>query len=142
MGKSLAKHPLVNYKKCKEGAPVPPAAFPEKLDKRPLADAAHIHGLRHCQLYLVVIGLRTYGLKIHYDITAIGHVNRKDKHTLKYKNIAFTMDEFRMMVHQLIEDSRQALLEDRLFVARSDELPAIPWAALHDNSGNRGLGWS
>ena len=37
MGKSLAKHPLVNYKKCKDGAPTPPTPFPELLDKRPLA---------------------------------------------------------------------------------------------------------
>ncbi|KAK1807894.1 hypothetical protein LTR12_017752 [Friedmanniomyces endolithicus] len=89
-----------------------------------------------------LLDLRTYGLKIHYNTTAIGHVNWKDKHTLEYKNIAFTMDEFRGMVHQLVEDSRRALLENILFVSRADQLPAIPWAALHDDPSNRGLGWS
>ncbi|KAK0835177.1 hypothetical protein LTS02_018173, partial [Friedmanniomyces endolithicus] len=89
-----------------------------------------------------LLDLRTYGLKIHYNTTAIGHVNWKDKHTLEYKNIAFTMDEFRGMVHQLVADSRQALLEDMLFVSNADELPAIPWGGLHDDPSNRGLGWS
>ncbi|KAK0352147.1 hypothetical protein LTR59_017192 [Friedmanniomyces endolithicus] len=80
-----------------------------------------------------LLDLRTYGLKIHYNTTAIGHVNWKDKHTLEYKNIAFSMDEFRGMVHQLVADSRRALLQDILFVSQADELPAVPWGALHDD---------
>ncbi|KAK3620761.1 hypothetical protein LTR56_020750 [Elasticomyces elasticus] len=30
-----------------------------------------------------LLDLRAYGLKIHYNTTAIGHVNWKDKHTLE-----------------------------------------------------------
>ncbi|KAK6365036.1 hypothetical protein LTR81_028063, partial [Elasticomyces elasticus] len=89
-----------------------------------------------------LLDLRTYGLKIHYNTTAIGHVNWKDKHTLEYKNIAFTMDQFRGMVHQVVADSRWALFEDMLFVSNADQLPAIPWGTLHDDPSNRGLGWS
>ncbi|KAK4889787.1 hypothetical protein LTR49_028772, partial [Elasticomyces elasticus] len=89
-----------------------------------------------------LLDLRTYGLKIHYNTTAIGHVNWKDKHTLEYKNIAFTMDQFRGMVHQVVADSRRALFEDILFVSDADQLPAIPWGTLHDDPSNRGLGWS
>lgn len=37
MGKSLAKHPLINYKKLPQAAATPPTLFPEVLDKRPLA---------------------------------------------------------------------------------------------------------
>jgi len=29
-----------------------------------------------------------------------------------------------------------------LFVSKADELPAIPWGALHDDPSNRGLGWN
>ena len=89
-----------------------------------------------------LLDLRTYGLKIHYNTTAIGHVNWKDKHTLEYKDVAFTMDGFRGMVHQLVEDSRRALFEDVLFVPSREDVPSIPWEALHDNPSNRELGWS
>lgn len=37
MAKSLAKHPLVNYKRLLEGASTPPVSFRESADKRPLA---------------------------------------------------------------------------------------------------------
>ena len=43
--------------------------------------------------------LRTYGLKIHYNTTAVGHVNWKDKYTLEYKAIRFNIDQFREMAH-------------------------------------------
>ncbi|KAK1051292.1 hypothetical protein LTR74_016865 [Friedmanniomyces endolithicus] len=59
-----------------------------------------------------MLDLRTYGLKTHYNTIAIGHVNWKDKHTLKYKNIASTMDKFRGMVHQLVADSRRAFASE------------------------------
>ncbi|KAK5689157.1 hypothetical protein LTS12_028917, partial [Elasticomyces elasticus] len=88
-----------------------------------------------------LLDLRTYGLKIHSNTTAIGHVDWKDKHMVEYKNIAFTMDESRGMVHQLVADSRRALLEGMLFVSNTDELPTIPWGTLFDDPSTRGLGW-
>ncbi|KAK3634423.1 hypothetical protein LTR56_015302 [Elasticomyces elasticus] len=64
MGKSLAKHPLVNYKKCKEGAPVPPAAFPEKLDKRPLAGIKVVELARIIALPATGIVLSSMGAEV------------------------------------------------------------------------------
>ncbi|KAK3045923.1 hypothetical protein LTR09_012553 [Extremus antarcticus] len=89
-----------------------------------------------------LLDLRTYGLKIHYNTTAVGHANWKDKQTLEYKNIRFTMDEFRGMVQALVAKTRQALLEDVLFVEHAHELPAVPWDVLHDDSTNGEVGWN
>ncbi|TKA60225.1 hypothetical protein B0A55_13169, partial [Friedmanniomyces simplex] len=89
-----------------------------------------------------LLDLRTYGLKIHYNTTAIGHVDWRDKYTLGYRDIRFTMDQLRGMVHQLIHDTRQALLEDILFVSKAEEVPVIPWHKLYDDPSNRSMGWS
>ena len=75
-------------------------------------------------------------MKIHYNTTTIGHVNWKDKYTLEYKNIKFTMDQFRGMTHQLVEDTRQALFEDVLFTPDREQLPAVPWNELYDDPTN------
>ena len=48
-----------------------------------------------------LMDLRTYGLKIHYNTTAPGHVMWKDKYVLQYKHVSFSMAQFRGMVHQL-----------------------------------------
>lgn len=37
MGKSLSKHPLVDYKKLPNAPATPPTVFPSVADKRPLA---------------------------------------------------------------------------------------------------------
>jgi superfamily II DNA helicase RecQ len=89
-----------------------------------------------------ILDLRTYGLKIHYNTTAIGHVNWKDKYTLEYKTLRFTMDQFRGMVHELVTATRQSLLEDVLFINNRDEIPDVPWHALHDDPTNGEVGWS
>lgn len=89
-----------------------------------------------------LLDLRTYGLKIHYNTTAVGHVNWKDTYTLEYKALRFSMDDFRGMVHQLVQDTRRALLEDVLFVHKRDELPSIPWDQLHDDPTNNEVRWS
>ena len=89
-----------------------------------------------------LLDLRTYGLKIHYNTTTEGHVHWPDKHTLGYKQVEFTMDQFRGMVHQLLADTRQALLENVLFVRDRQDLPSIPWTKLFDDPSNRSIGWS
>ena len=38
-----------------------------------------------------LMDLRTYGLKIHYNTTAPGHVMWKDKYVLQYKHVSFSM---------------------------------------------------
>lgn len=44
-----------------------------------------------------LLDLRTYGLKIDYNTTAVGPVNRKDKCVLEYKALRFGMAEFQGM---------------------------------------------
>jgi hypothetical protein len=89
-----------------------------------------------------MLDLRTYGLKIHYNTTTVGHVNWKDKYTLEYKTLRFSMDQFRGMVHDLLAATRKALLEDLLFANSRDEIPQVPWDALHDDPTNREVGWN
>jgi superfamily II DNA helicase RecQ len=89
-----------------------------------------------------ILDLRTYGLKIHYNTTAIGHVNWKDKYTLEYKSLRFSMNQFRSMVHELVTATRQSLLEDVLFINNRDEIPDVPWHALHDDPANGEVGWN
>ncbi|KAK3046025.1 hypothetical protein LTR09_012462 [Extremus antarcticus] len=89
-----------------------------------------------------MLDLRTYGLKIHYSTTVVGHVNWKDKYTLEYKAIRFSMDQFREMVHQLVESTRRALFEDVLFAQGREELPRVPWDVLFDDPTNGEVGWN
>ena len=89
-----------------------------------------------------ILDLRTYGLKIHYNTTAVGHVNWKDKYVLEYKTLRFSMAQFREMVHNLTTATRKALFEDLLFVDSREEIPSIPWEALHDDPTNGEVGWN
>ena len=87
------------------------------------------------------LDLRTYGLKIHYNTTASGHVGWKDKHVLEYKSVRFSMADFRGMVHGLVCSTRQRL-EDLMFVKGREDIPAVPWQSLHDDPTNGRTGWS
>lgn len=89
-----------------------------------------------------LLDLRTYGLKIHYHATTDGKVSWKDKYTLGYSSITFTMDQFRGMVHELVVAARQALLEDILFAKDRSEVPIIPWDAMFDDPTNSAVGWN
>ena len=89
-----------------------------------------------------MLDLRTYGLKIHCNTTAVGHVNWKDKYVLEYKTLRFSMDQFRGMVHDLVTATRKSLFEDLLFVEKREEIPSVPWDALHDDPTNGEVGWN
>lgn len=56
-----------------------------------------------------MLDLRTYGLKIHYNTTLVGHVGWKRYDELLYKDLRFTMSEFRGMVHGLVMETRRLL---------------------------------
>ncbi|KAL4947037.1 hypothetical protein BDW69DRAFT_199945 [Aspergillus filifer] len=49
----------------------------------------------------VLLDWRTFGLKIHYNTTAPGHVTWMGQERLLYKEMDFTMGEFRGFVHGL-----------------------------------------
>lgn len=89
-----------------------------------------------------ILDLRTYGLKIHYNTTAVGHVNWKDKYTLEYKALRFTMVDFQAMVHQCHAAARKTLFDDVLLGGDSDGVPAVPWEAIHDDPTNGEVGWN
>ncbi|KAK3065108.1 hypothetical protein LTS18_010261 [Coniosporium uncinatum] len=74
-----------------------------------------------------MLDLRTYGLKIHYNTTSPGHVGWKGRDELLYKEMNFTMGQFRGMIHGLRAECRRLLCEDLLFGGmQGDGVPAIP----------------
>jgi crotonobetainyl-CoA:carnitine CoA-transferase CaiB-like acyl-CoA transferase len=74
MGKALAKHPLVNYNRCKQAAPTPPTPFPETLDHRPLAGVKIIELARIIALPATGILLSAMGA----EVIRVQHKNLPD----------------------------------------------------------------
>ena len=91
-----------------------------------------------------MLDLRTYGLKIHYNTTAKGHVEWKAYDELLYKDLHFTMPQFRSMVHGLAIECRRLLVEELLFFnsKTAHEIPPIPWDQLRDDPTNGQPGWN
>ena len=50
----------------------------------------------------VLLDWRTYGLKVHYNTTAPGHVTWMGQDRLLYKQMDFTMGQFRSFVHGVV----------------------------------------
>lgn len=59
--------------------------------------------------------LRRYGLKVHYNTPADGHVSWGNGDELSYKTMRFSMGAFRGFVHGLTASARQ-LLVDRVLM--------------------------
>jgi superfamily II DNA helicase RecQ len=91
-----------------------------------------------------MLDLRTYGLKIHYNTTSRGHVEWKGYDELLYKDLHFSMAQFRSMVHGLTTESRRLLMEDLLFFKSrtAEQVPKIPWEGLRDNPTDDRPGWN
>lgn len=91
-----------------------------------------------------MLDLRTYGLKIHYNTTSRGHVEWVGQDELLYKELQFTMAQFRSMVHGLVDASRRVLMEDLLFSnsPSAESVPSIPWESLRDNPTDERPGWN
>lgn len=91
-----------------------------------------------------MLDLRTYGLKVHFNTTSQGHVEWMGRDELLYKNLHFTMAQFRAMVHGLQAESARLLVEELLFCNKKtgNELPQIPWDQLRDNPTDNRPGWS
>ena len=88
-----------------------------------------------------ILDLRTYGLKIHYNTTSEGHITWQNDNELLYKNVKFTMRQFRGMVDHTVRDAQRILMEDLLQCA-PNQVPAIPWDQLYDNPFNEDPQWS
>ncbi|EOD42854.1 putative dna helicase protein [Neofusicoccum parvum UCRNP2] len=95
-----------------------------------------------------ILDLRTYGMKIHYNTTTKGHVGWNGQEQLLYQGIQFTMAKFRGMVHGLLNDTRQLLLQELLFGHSHKkehgemDVPAVPWDSIRDNPAEERRGWS
>ena len=92
-----------------------------------------------------MLDLRTYGLKIHYNTTTEGHVDWLGDQIL-YKQVQFSMADFRGMVHGLVERTRELLFDGLMFrndsVIGAEALPRIPWPRLRDNPVEIQRGWN
>jgi hypothetical protein len=91
-----------------------------------------------------MLDLRTYGLKIHYNSTARGHVEWVSQDEMLYKDLQFNMAQFRGMVHGLATESRRLLMDELLYSSSSAAklIPSVPWESLRDNPTNKRLGWN
>ena len=93
-----------------------------------------------------MLDLRTYGLKIHYNTTTEGHVDW-DGDRIVYKQVQFTMSDFRSMVHGLVERTQGLLFDDLLFQREGSGLPRVPlprirWSKLRDNPADKQRRWN
>jgi hypothetical protein len=91
-----------------------------------------------------MLNLRTYGLKVHLNTTTRGHVEWMGRDELLYKNVHFTMAQFRSMVHGMKTESKRLLIEELLFCngQAADQVPQIPWEQLRDNPTDNRPGWN
>lgn len=91
-----------------------------------------------------ILDLRTYGLKVHYNSTTPGHVGWMNQDQLLYKELNFTMGEFKSFIHGLVGTTRQLLYDELLFGSepRGAEVPEIPWREIRDDPTQRGHGWN
>ena len=85
---------------------------------------------------------RTYGLKVHYNTTAPGHVTWMGQERLLYQQVQFTMGGFRGFVHGLVQASRALLGELLQEADLAAGLPVIPWDGLFDDPAEQTPGWS
>jgi hypothetical protein len=88
-----------------------------------------------------MLDLRAYGMKIAFSTTSEGHVGWRNGDVLAYKDIHFSMAQFRGMVDQLQRTTRKQLMEI-MFAADEQEVPAVPWNDLFDDPSNDSDGWS
>jgi hypothetical protein len=88
-----------------------------------------------------MLDLLTYRLKIHYNTTSRGHVEWTGDELL-YKELHFSMAQFRSMVHRLASESQRLLTEELLFSSKTAPVPSVPWESIRDNPTDERPGWN
>ncbi|KAJ9480580.1 hypothetical protein VN97_g12971, partial [Penicillium thymicola] len=88
-----------------------------------------------------LLDLRSYGLKVHFNSSIPGCVTWTSKDRILYKDIHFTMRDFRAFIHGLIHVLRRTLY-DELLICEAEALPPIPWDTLVDDPAQGQAGWS
>ncbi|KAF7564130.1 uncharacterized protein PtrM4_154560, partial [Pyrenophora tritici-repentis] len=61
---------------------------------------------------------------------------------LLYKELHFSMAQFRGMVHGLASESRRLLTEELMFSSKAAPVPAVPWESIRDNPTDERPGWN
>ncbi|KAI8930521.1 hypothetical protein NX059_012133 [Plenodomus lindquistii] len=91
-----------------------------------------------------MLDLRTYGLKIHYNTTSRGHVEWVGREELLYKDLQFSMAQFRGMIHGLTTECRRLMRDELLFGSSrtAEPIPSVPWGSLRDNPTDERPGWN
>ena len=78
-------------------------------------------------------------MKIQYTSTAPGNIDWVGDQ-IRYKQIEFSINQLRSMVHGLVFEIYRAL-ERVLYVSETD-FPRIPWFQLRDDPTREGIGYS
>lgn len=71
------------------------------------------HGLMQ-----TLLDWRMYGLRVHYNSTTPGYITWQGTDELLYKELRFTMGDFRGFIHGLVETTRELL--DQLLLCAAD----------------------
>ncbi|CAE7016508.1 Telomere-associated helicase [Pyrenophora teres f. teres] len=79
---------------------------------------------------------------IYYNTTTRGHVEWTNGDELLYKELHFSMAQFRGMVHGLASESRRLLTEELMFSSKAAPVPAVPWESIRDNLTDERPGWN
>ncbi|OQE33242.1 hypothetical protein PENCOP_c068G05484, partial [Penicillium coprophilum] len=88
-----------------------------------------------------LLDLRSYGLKVHFNSSNPGYITWTGEDRILYKDLHFTMRDFRAFIHGLIHALQQILYEE-LLVCEAEALPPIPWDNLIDDPAQGQPGWS
>lgn len=87
---------------------------------------------------------RTYGLKIRYTTTAEG-VIQWNRDEITYQHVRFTCDQFRSMVHGVVNRAWKHLMGEVLLFPPTQvdrpPLPPIPWDTIEDHPSDDQIGW-
>lgn len=88
-----------------------------------------------------LLDLRSYGLKVHFSSSTPGHISWTGEDRLLYKDIHFTMRDFRAFVHGLMRALRRILYEE-LLICEDEAMPPLRWDDLVDDPAQGQSGWS
>ncbi|KAJ5211420.1 hypothetical protein N7472_001559 [Penicillium cf. griseofulvum] len=86
-----------------------------------------------------LLDLRSYGLKVHFNSSQPRFITWTSEDRILYKDLHFTMRDFRAFIHGLTHALQQILYEE-LLVCGAEALPPIPWDALMRRSRTRPAG--
>jgi hypothetical protein len=83
-----------------------------------------------------LLDLRTYGKKVFFNTPSEGHIGWKGEDELLYKQIHFTMGDFRGIVHSLVDRVRTQL-QHQLLLAEATQVPSVHLQDLYDDPTQR-----